>query len=174
MSGIAHGTLVIEAGEKSGSLVTADFAKKQGRELFAVPPHDITSESYAGNAFLIRAGAVSASSSLDITEILKKKNIGAGFVEMLEKPVLSAKTEKKTAEIPAEKEAPAAKTPVNIPDNLSDTEKAIVKALGESSETTESLMEKCGLDYGAAIEAVITLEMNGFIVRRNDGVYSLG
>jgi len=173
MSGVSHGTLVVEAGEKSGSLVTADCAKKQERELFAVPPHDITSESFSGNAFLIRSGAVSACGASDIAEILKKKNIGAGFVEMLEKPVISVKSEEKPAEIPA-KEAPAAKIPVNIPDNLSDAEKTVVKALGESPETTESLMEKCGLDYGTAIEAVISLEMSGLISRRNDGVYFLG
>lgn len=173
MSGISHGTLVIEAGEKSGSLVTADCAKNQGRELFAVPPHDITSESFSGNAFLIRSGAVSACGASDIAEILKKKNIGAGFVEMFEKPVISVKSEEKSAEIPA-KEAHAAKNSVNIPDDLSETEKTIVKALGESPETTESLMEKCGLDYGTAIEAVISLEMSGLISRRNDGVYFLG
>lgn len=174
MSGIAHGTLVIEAGEKSGSLITADCAKKQERELFAVPPHDITSESFSGNALLIREGAVSAARASDIADILKKKNIGAGFVEMLNNPISRDDFAEKTAEIPEEKEVPAAKIPVNVPDDMSETEKIVIKALGESPETTESLMEKCALDYGTAIEAVISLEMSGLISRRNDGVYVLG
>lgn len=174
MSGIAHGTLVIEAGEKSGSLITADCAKKQGREIFAVPPHDITSDSFSGNALLIREGAVSACRASDIADILKKKNIGAGFVEMLNNPVPQDDFAEKTAEIPEEKEVPAAKIPENTLGELGETEKIVIKALGESPETTESLMEKCGLDYGAAIEAVISLEMSGLISRRNDGVYILG
>ncbi|MGN0640528.1 MAG: hypothetical protein ACI4JT_06225 [Oscillospiraceae bacterium] len=41
----------------------------------------------------------------------------------------------------------------------------------ESPDTTESVMEKLGLDYGAAIEALISLEISGFLVRGNDGVY---
>lgn len=174
MSGIAHGTLVIEAGEKSGSLITADCAKKQGREIFAVPPHDITSDSFSGNALLIREGAVLACRASDIADILKKKNIGAGFVEMLNNPVPQDDFAEKTAEIPEEKEVPAAKIPENTLGELGETEKIVIKALGESPETTESLMEKCGLDYGAAIEAVISLEMSGLISRRNDGVYILG
>lgn len=174
MSGIAHGTLVIEAGEKSGSLITADCAKKQGREIFAVPPHDITSDSFSGNALLIREGAVSACRASDIADILKKKNIGAGFVEMLNNPVPQDDFAEKTAEIPEEKEVPAAKIPENTLGGLGETEKIVIKALGESPETTESLMEKCGLDYGTAIEAVISLEMSGLISRRNDGVYILG
>ena len=41
----------------------------------------------------------------------------------------------------------------------------------KSPDTTESVMEKLGLDYGAAIEALLSLEISGFLVRGNDGVY---
>ncbi len=56
---------------------------------------------------------------------------------------------------------------------MSETEKVIARALAESPETAESVMEKLGLEYGAAIEAIISLEMSGFLVRGNDGVYSV-
>ena len=56
---------------------------------------------------------------------------------------------------------------------MSDVQKVIARALAQSPETVESIMEKLGLEYGAAIEAMVMLEINGFLVRGNDGVYSV-
>lgn len=58
LSGLALGTIVIEAAEKSGALVTANLAIDQGRDVFAVAPHDLFDRRYGGNVSLIRDGAV--------------------------------------------------------------------------------------------------------------------
>jgi DNA processing protein len=66
LSGLSLGTIIIEAGEKSGSLVTANLALQQGRDIFCVPPHNIFSTRYAGNVRLLRDGAIAVFGKQDI------------------------------------------------------------------------------------------------------------
>lgn len=67
VAGLAKATLVVEAGEKSGSLITAHLAKKFNRKLFVVPG-PITSENSKGIMQLIKEGAIPVSSAREILE----------------------------------------------------------------------------------------------------------
>lgn len=57
LSALSLGTVVIEAGEKSGSLSTARCAVSQGKDIFVIAPHDLFDRRYGGNVALIRDGA---------------------------------------------------------------------------------------------------------------------
>jgi len=70
ISGLSAGVIVIEAGQKSGSLITANYALQQGREIFAVPG-PITSIYSTGTFNLIKDGATPARNGKEIAESLK-------------------------------------------------------------------------------------------------------
>jgi DNA processing protein len=69
IAGLCAATVVVEARERSGALITADFALEEGREVFAVPG-EITSALSAGTNALLRLGATPLTSAADVLEAL--------------------------------------------------------------------------------------------------------
>jgi DNA processing protein len=69
IAGLAAATIVVEARERSGALITADFALEAGREVFAVPG-EITSSLSSGTNALLRLGATPLTSATDVLETL--------------------------------------------------------------------------------------------------------
>ena len=68
IAGLCRATVVVEARERSGALITADFALEEGREVLAVPG-EITSALSAGTNALLRLGATPVTCAADVLEL---------------------------------------------------------------------------------------------------------
>jgi DNA processing protein len=69
IAGLTEAVVVVEARDRSGALITADFALDEGREVFAVPG-EITSTLSAGTNALLKLGAAPLTSTADVLDAL--------------------------------------------------------------------------------------------------------
>ncbi len=93
ISGLSLGVVVIEAPERSGALITVDFAADQGRDVFAVPGPAVASNS-AGTNRLIRDGARLVRDADDVLEDLQLRR-EAAVDEPVQQPLLMNEDERR-------------------------------------------------------------------------------
>lgn len=87
ISGLSELTVVVQAGNNSGALITAELAAEQGREVFAVPGN-IDSQYNLGNNKLIKEGAIPVT---NIEEILESMGVGGMSRKEAEKSLAKRK-----------------------------------------------------------------------------------
>jgi len=142
ISGLARGVVVVEAAEKSGSLITAQYALDQGREVFAVPGSPLDPRAKGANR-LIREGATLTESAEDILSVLSPM-LGRGFQEPEVPPPISAEA--------MEAEADRIRTVVE-------------QALGPAPVEIDELIRQLGLPAAAVLTVILELELAGRCAR---------
>jgi DNA processing protein len=149
LSGLATGTLVVEAALRSGSLITARLAGDQGREVFAIPG-SIHNPMVRGCHRLLRQGATLVEQVADI------------FAEL--EPIISEFAVKTT------------ESAVNMPTSsapLLDKEyEILLDALGFESAGLDELVVRTGLAAGAVASMLLILELDGRVQQQPGGRYS--
>ncbi len=155
ISGISHGVLVVEAGEKSGSLITAKRAAEQSRDVFAIPG-SILSTAYNGANALIRDGAKAVSGARDILASYAvmypdRLNLAA----ITDEPIKVEQSEKKKkAAQPVKKQSTSGLDP--------DCE-AVYNLFGEDTLHPDDICAMSGLSLSRVITALMNLQIIGYL-----------
>ena len=144
ISGLALGVLVVEAAIRSRSLITAQQANEQGREVFAIPG-SIHSPLAKGCHSLIRQGAKLVEKVDDILE-----ELGA------------------LATVASKASSPAA-LPAAVA--LNDEYQRLLVAIGDESAGIDLLVERCGLTANDLSSMLLILELKGYVATVPGGLY---
>ncbi|MBZ8132618.1 DNA-processing protein DprA [Afifella sp. IM 167] len=151
IAGISVATIVVEAAERSGSLITARLALEQNREVMAVPGSPLDPRAAGANR-LIKQGARLVTEVSDILEALSP---------MLEAP------QEEGFELPGEKPPP-------LPVEPEGGERArVVEALGPVPVTVDDVIQETGLPARLVSVILLELELAGRLERHPGGRISL-
>jgi DNA processing protein len=144
ISGLSFGVVVVQASEKSGSLITAGYALEQGREVFAVPGN-VGTEGSRGTHRLIKEGAKLVETSEDILEELLPQW-------------------RKAREVTPEVEIPK-------PD-LTEEEKVLYELLDEAPLHIDMIIRESRMDPGKVSSLLLNLELKGLVSQGSGKCFS--
>ncbi len=148
ISGLAVGTLVVEAASRSGSLITARLAGEQGREVFAIPG-SIQNPMARGCHELIRQGAKLVETAAHILEELPPlMDVAAPGGGAADGPSASA------------------------PGGLAEDYIALLEAMGYDPVSVDQLVERTGLTANVLSSMLLLLELEGHIGPVAGGLYA--
>lgn len=149
ISGMSLGTVVVEAGKNSGSLITARLAAEQNREVFAVPG-SIQSFKSMGTHTLIKQGAKLVENVQDIVSelghFLADAQTGGG---------------------------PRRPAPIEARHRLTAEETAVCRALGPYPLHIDELVRKLAVDAGRLSGILLQLELKGIVRQQAGKLFSL-
>lgn len=154
IAGISHGVVVVEAAQRSGSLITARMAGDFGRLVFAVPGSPLDPRCHGTNA-LLKEGAIVTTSSEDVLEALAPLARLEGSSERM-------------IEETGDDDGAAALLPPDDSDRAT-----IISSLGPSPVEVDDIIRHTGLSASAVYLVLLELDLAGRLHRHAGGLVSL-
>lgn len=201
VSALSLATAVVEAGEKSGTLITAHKAVDQGRDVF-VMPGPIGVKQYAGSNQLISDGARPLLNAMDIlgeyasayphklnirtaqdpfsketlarlSAIFADENFSGGVQIKPQKPHKNNKEAPRPKSQRAKPDAPPKQKRALTDAVVSDEAAAVYAAFDTSPVSADTLIDRCGLDGAAVLASLTELELFGYVTALPGGRYEI-
>jgi len=141
ISGLSRGVVVVEAAERSGSLITANYALEQGREIFAVPGSPLDPRAKGANR-LIREGATLIESAADVLSVLG--------------PMLGHDYRERETLVPSQP-----KSETGLEEEADHVRRQIEDALSVSPVEMDELIRQTGARPSAVLTVILELELAG-------------
>ena len=180
LSALGRAAVVFEASEKSGSLITASLAAEQGRDVFCMPPADIFSNAYSGNAALLSEGAVPFFRAEDIASVFgygtvlyeEVRSEAYGILNEEDRPLRVHKHQMKAVSAletyiaengtePIGEEEPPKPKRDDI--QLEGVQRQIADALSEGALHADILVQKLGMDSSELMTELTEMEILGAV-----------
>lgn len=183
ISGSSLGTLVVEAGSRSGSLITAKSAREMGRDVFAVPGNILTS-TFDGANQLIRDGATPVFSARDILEEYELRF--PGRLRMDGPPPHPPQAAPAPAGRARVKERPAAPRPAAgqvrpaaaaghkikaLPPDAPEEMRRVLEAVSDRERCMDEIAAQTGFSARELLRVLTQLEVMGYIVQQQGKRY---
>ncbi len=182
ISGLSVGVLVVEAGVKSGSLITANYALEQGRDIFAVPA-SVLSVDFSGTNKLIDDGAMVATKPAQIVsvyaekfstiDISKARSIDELMNDESDKSANIEENENKLSFESIEENREKRLKNEHKASTLNGDAKIVYQCLNDCFLHIDAIIEKTGLTSAKVMASITQLEVMGLIESASGKRYKL-
>ena len=169
ISGLCVGTLVVEAPEKSGALITAETALEQGRDVFAVPG-PIDAPGSVGCNRLIREGAGLVAEASDILREYTARFPGKLLLDRSDTPSPQDGYEEEQRNAPARAGPPSFSLSKS---GLTDDQMALLRLLDdEEPSIVDDLIDRSGIPTRRVLSALTLLELENLVLQHSGKRYT--
>lgn len=186
ISGVSLGIVVVEAGVKSGSLITANYALDQGKDVFAVPG-DIVRSSFDGANYLIKNGAKPVFTAEDVLseyeylygDLLDLSNVKVNLASVPYVDYRKKKTQTQSPQVKKEVTIKMVEAPVKkaerktLPEDMSEEAKIVYSALNENGVHIDDIVRKTNLKMNVVLTSLTELELSDFVQAESGKKYKL-
>lgn len=183
LAALGRAAIVFEASERSGSLITADFALNQGRDVYCLPPGNIFNSKYSGNVMLLKEGAEPLYGADDVISIFREggptdieirteggytgiNTFGIEIYEELqdkESEKKKRKHQKPKKQIVEDKHKDEKKDTGKIPEGLTAVQKKIAELLADKPLHADVLAGRLEIDPVELMTELTEMELLGVV-----------